>query len=386
MDHRQSGAFLVRWRDERGRKRSRQVATRDEAEAFKREVEGERAARKVLADVPGIPGWDDGGPLVAEESEYALATYLQAVIDRDKTLRQTSRETYAHSLRNHIADTPLGRADIRSITATDVQAFWGALDAGPGALRNVRQLLGKAFSTAYREGLIDANPMQRAAIKAPPKARQTEVVPLTVPEIEALADAASTLRDRVAILLMAYGGLRAGEVGGLRVQDVDVKRCRVNLRQQVSVTRGGKSIAPLKTAAARRTVAVACSIIEEMEAFLAADPPASDGRVFHGPIGEMWGHQNINNQVQRAAKRAGIRAVNAHQLRHTAVSLWIDDGANPVDVQRMVGHSNIQMTLGVYGHLFTHGGQALADSMERRRDAHRNGEGTDERARGHAAK
>jgi integrase len=68
-----------------------------------------------------------------------------------------------------------------------------------------------------------------------------------------------------------------------------------------------------------------------------------------------------------------LRPVHAHLLRHSAVSLLVDDGANPKAIQAFVGHSTITMTLGVYGHLFDYGGQALADSMERRREAHRNG-------------
>ncbi len=39
----------------------------------------------------------------------------------------------------------------------------------------------------------------------------------------------------------------------------------------------------------------------------------------------------------------------------------------------MIGHSDIRETLGTYGHLFTYGGRALAESMERRRARHRNG-------------
>jgi integrase len=77
--------------------------------------------------------------------------------------------------------------------------------------------------------------------------------------------------------------------------------------------------------------------------------------------------------VQRAAGRAGLRPVHADAHRHTAGARLIDAGAKPKAIQAFVGHSSITMTLGVYGHLFDYGGQALADSMEARRTAHRNG-------------
>ncbi|HEV8682717.1 MAG TPA: tyrosine-type recombinase/integrase [Actinomycetota bacterium] len=56
-----------------------------------------------------------------------------------------------------------------------------------------------------------------------------------------------------------------------------------------------------------------------------------------------------HTSIQNAAKRAGSRT-HALALRHTAVSLWIEDGAKPIDVQYMLGHSDVRMTLGRYGH------------------------------------
>jgi integrase len=77
--------------------------------------------------------------------------------------------------------------------------------------------------------------------------------------------------------------------------------------------------------------------------------------------------------VKMAGKRVGLPSAFSHQLRHTAVSLWIEDGANPKDIQRMVGHSSIRETMDTYGHLFDYGGEALATGMEARREAYRNG-------------
>lgn len=131
----------------------------------------------------------------------------------------------------------------------------------------------------------------------------------------------------------------------------------------------------LKTRAARRVVTLPRSVTGELQAFLAETPPADDGRIFQGVNGEMRDHIRLNRSVQRAATKAGLRT-HAHALRHTAVSLWIADGASPVDVSRMVGHADVQTTLGQYAHLFSYGGEDLAARMERRREQHRNGHDT----------
>jgi integrase len=114
-------------------------------------------------------------------------------------------------------------------------------------------------------------------------------------------------------------------------------------------------------------------VTDELKAFVAEEPPAPDGRVFHGDDGAMRAHTGINHGVQLAAKAAGLEDVHAHTLRHTAVSLLVDAGANPKAIQAFVGHANIRETLQTYGHLFDFGGQDLADKMEDLREKHRNG-------------
>src|SRR5205807_8131462 len=134
---------------------------------------------------------------------------------------------------------------------------------------------------AVTDEIIDASPIKRSGIKQPAKGRREEIIPLTVDELERLADAAgkSHQRDRLAVLLMGYGGLRAGETGGLRVQDVDFAKCKLSIRQQIVQTHREKHVAPLKTKSARRTIEVACSVTKELKSYVQKNPPCPDGRI-----------------------------------------------------------------------------------------------------------
>lgn len=392
-----NGRWLARWRDVNGRTKSKQFDTREEAESYIETKESSALARRVVG--PHAPDFEDtlrgvrwnekrkkwvnpdGTPFVpsgtpkAVDPEFEFATYLRRMIERDRSLRPSTKELYLRNVRVHIDGTPLAEADIRSVTPKIVEDYWASLDIGAGALRNTYQLLAKAFNRAVVKGDIDASPLRRAPeVRRPSGKRREEYVPLTVAEVELLADSAKFRRDRLEILVMGYGALRAGEVGGLRVQDIDFDSCELKLRQQVArVTGVGQYIEEMKTDAGRRTVTLPCSVTDELKEFVESNPPADDGRVFHGANGAMRAHNAINHGVQTAAKRAGLPPVNAHKLRHTAVSLLIDKGANPRAIQSFVGHSDIKMTLGVYGHLFRLGGKELADLMESMRDAHRNG-------------
>jgi integrase len=304
-----------------------------------------------------------------DEDGQRFQNYLARLIDGG-AITESAKHTYRHTLKNHIEGTALGRKNIRFVEPQDVEAFWGALTCGDGAKRNIAQVLRKGFSRATKRGLIEANPMLRADVEVPSKRKRVRgpIQPLELDELKALAAAASSDRDRLIVKVMGYGGLRAGEVGGLRVRDV-VSRdgyCELRLRQQVVRVGREKMVTALKTDAALRDVPVPCELADALLDFVKENPAASDGRIFHGPSDAMVAAQGINNAVQRTAKRAGLPPTHSHLLRHTAASLWFADGMDAESVRVALGHTDIKTTLGLYAHMLKGGKARLAESMARR--------------------
>jgi integrase len=239
------------------------------------------------------------------------------------------------------------------------------------------------LNRAVVAGDIDVSPLKRLPEIKRPRTERPEIEALDVEQVEALAAAAaasqwdemSSARNRLEILVMAYGGLRAGEVGALKrtglIREGD--KCRVRVRQQVVRIKGGDArLADVKTAAGRRTVYIPCSLAEEILSFVETYGSARDGRLFYGRKGALRYAHLINHSVASAGRRIGLD-VNAHQLRHSAASLLRRSGADIRALQRFMGHSDIRVTLGVYGHLYHDELGDLADRMEALREQHRNG-------------
>ena len=63
-------------------------------------------------------------------------------------------------------------------------------------------------------------------------------------------------------------------------------------------------------------------------------------------------------------KRAGLPYIRFHDLRHTAATLLLSRGVNVKVVSKMLGHSNIAITLSIYGHVLPHMQQHAADTMD----------------------
>ena len=65
-----------------------------------------------------------------------------------------------------------------------------------------------------------------------------------------------------------------------------------------------------------------------------------------------------------ALRRAGLRRIRFHDLRHTYTSLLIAHGAHPKYIQAQLGHASIQTTLDRYGHLMPELHQAEAQKLD----------------------
>jgi integrase len=377
-------AYLVRWREE-GRQRYRQFRSEAEALDWKLEIEGRQRAARVLSGVPGIPGWD-GEPIAAEDPSTSVAGYAFAMLDADRDLRPTTRALYDRTIRHHLDGTTLGAMDLRHVTPADISAWWDGLrnvktgePAGTGVRRNAQQLLARVFNRAVLVGDLEVSPLKRTPeVRRPRSAKAGRA--LTLDQLERLADAAGAgdrpeqvrARDRLVVLIRGCGGLRAGEVGGLRVDDVqrNGNRCRLRILRAVVRETGAEAyVAELKTAAGRRSVSIPCSIADELSAYV--DRFGVEGVLFTKPNGALLARNDISYLVRAAARRAGIPDVHAHGLRHTAASLAVQAGANPEALRAMLGHSDVRLTLSTYTHLFDWGADEIADAMERLREERR---------------
>ena len=60
----------------------------------------------------------------------------------------------------------------------------------------------------------------------------------------------------------------------------------------------------------------------------------------------------------------GSMALTFHDMRHTAVSLWVAAGASDLEVATWAGHRSAAFTESRYAHLFPEHGEALADRLD----------------------
>ena len=81
-------------------------------------------------------------------------------------------------------------------------------------------------------------------------------------------------------------------------------------------------------------------------------PASKADLVFPNQVGKPIDPHNLVCRVLwPALARAGLRRIRFHDLRHSYAAALLSRGENPKFIQRQLGHSRIQITLDLYGHL-----------------------------------
>jgi integrase len=158
-------------------------------------------------------------------------------------------------------------------------------------------------------------------------------------------------------------GMRQGELLGLRWQDVDVERRRLQLVRR------------LKTRQSRRAVVLselaATALVDHRDRQAAEREQQGAGWEDHGLVftNSVGGPLDPNNLRQRSffplLEHAGLPRIRFHDLRHSCATLLLSEGVHPKIVSDLLGHSQIGITLDLYSHVTATMQAVAAEAMGR---------------------
>src|SRR5581483_7758827 len=133
----------------------------------------------------------------------------------------------------------------------------------PGTIRNTFNVVRLVFGTAVSSGAVRVNPCTGLRM---PKSPRKEMLFLTAEQVLDLADAIAPAY-RLLVVFAAYTGLRAGEIGALRVSRLDTQRGALTVKESLADVNGKLVFGPTKTYA-DRTVRMPRFLCEMLAAHL----------------------------------------------------------------------------------------------------------------------
>lgn len=266
-------------------------------------------------------------------------------------------------------------AILQEMKTQDIQDFVDFLrkerKLSPNTIRAYIVIVKGTLDWAVKNELIQKNPVKNAEI--PPEVRSTIGHALTPEEFQRLLIECKGKTIYTPVFLAAHLGLRCSEIAGLCWDCVDFDAKIIHIRRKrVSVE--GEIIFDdhMKTEKSRRDLPMSDAVgnfLRELQRQQRLDK-IKHGRqyvntdfVCRQEDGEGCVGNSIDVAFARAVERAGIPKCRLHDLRHTAATLALKNGANLKEVQEFLGHSNISTTANIYAHVDMEQKKSIADGL-----------------------
>ncbi len=352
----------------RGKRHRKQFGTKADAEKYDQEIRTKARAGTFLAD---------GTKITVAEFVPDYISYLEKRHTRGESMTTATLKGAVSRLNNYVLggepvrrwaktqtfEYGLGAYKLADITPDVVEDFCVHLNEfGLKAKTavNVRVNLVGLLDHARRRRYLVINPARGLRIITSRHARPKRIIVPPKQLIQLLMEHAPSLGERLAIKFPAVTGLRAGEQWALRWDHIDFVRGHV--RVDTRVDRYKEEDLP-KSDAGIREVPIAPDLMPELREWRATTPYSSDSDlVFPNTAGNYQDHSEFRENHFYPICESAIAAYpdnepkptkpRWHDLRHFAVSCWIEIGLPPKAIQEFAGHSLLKTTMEIYGHLF----------------------------------
>jgi integrase len=281
-------------------------------------------------------------------------------LDSTVNLRANTKAGYRSILRQYLRPAfqsyPLASIDVLAI-----RMWLARLEAegvGQATRAKAYRLLARILGVAVEARYLAVNP---CSIRGAASDGTSEMRIATVEQVAAIAEQMPA-RYRALVLVAAFGGLRWGELAGLRRKRVDLERGTVTVAEQLVEVNGAFSVGPPKSAAGRRTVTLPAAVVTTLAHYTARSP---DAFVFLSSQGTHLRRSNFNRRVwQPATRAAGLEGLRVHDLRHTAGTLATAAGGSLREVMQRLGHSTTVAAVR-YQHVMAERDAAIARELNR---------------------
>jgi integrase len=314
------------------------------------------------------------GGLVFDAGTLTVGEYLDRWMrDVEGTVRESTHQRYEYAVGPHVKPA-LGSIKLKDLNPAQVRWFYrDRLDSGlsPASVHKLQVVLHKALKAAVSDGLIPRN--VAAGLKLPKLSRE-EIDPLNREEARRLLEAAKGERLEALYMLALNTGMRLGELLALNWDDVDLEGEVLRVRR--TLTRAGKvyTTGEPKTRNSRRVIRLTGAAVEALRGHLPRQLEEMGrmgslyqpgGLVFATEVGTIVNPSNVRNRsLKPLLKKAGLRPVRFHDLRHTCATLLLLKNVNPKIVSELLGHASVSITLDVYSHLMPDMQEKAARALE----------------------
>lgn len=357
--------LILQYKDESGqwvKKPSKTVKCGGKREAQDLLIEFQQEMEELANIAPQAP--------TAKELTVEIATtqYLDMQLNVFHTIEKSTYSIQINMANKRIYPY-VGNIPLRKFNVQDIQNLWSELShegLKQSSIRTIFNVLKKVFEYHYKIETIPINPFKK--LIAYPATGNPKVCHLSPEMMEKLEDDLFTYpfkdsRTFCAIYLAAYGGLRRGEICGLKWQDVDFEAGTISINNAIGRAKGGAYTKEPKNKSSKRTFPMLPQLYEKLQEELIVQCSRDynikgiknmPGEFYVcGNRTEFMKPNTLDDHVRQFFEDCDIRdtdghLITLHGLRHNFATLGVLSHVDIKSLQGMLGHASAGMTLDTY--------------------------------------
>ena len=284
------------------------------------------------------------------DMDMMLSSFVEVYLkDKEVELKQRTLRNKRYMIETHVIPY-LGNKKMNEITASDILAWQKAVkdskDYSDAYLRMLQNQVTALFIHAQRIYYLKDNPCKR--VKKMGRSDNRSLNFWTLEEYRKFIDTFDKGSMHYLMFeLLFWTGMREGELLALTKNDIDVGQMTLRINKTYFRLHGEDVITTPKTDSSIRTIDLPKFLVDEVQEYwskLYKHP--SDARLF--PVVA----EALQHIMARHIKKAEIKKIRVHDLRHSHCAYLINQGVQPLIIKERLGHKDIKVTLNTYGHLY----------------------------------
>lgn len=314
------------------------------------------------------------------ESKQTFGEVAEMWLEQYKnTVKASAFTNQKVSVKNHIL--PLfGKMQISKLTIPFCQKQVNHWFSYYNRYSNLISLTASIFQYAISIRLISTNPM--AGVVHPKKQLSIDEQEFKTPyynkqQLHEFLSVVKTDYEAPLYLMfriLAYTGLRKGELQALRWKDIDIANATLSVKQTLAtVENWGLAFQTPKTRKSARTLSLDAETLKlirqwriKQKEFLFASGInhfEKDQLLFTSPHNKPLYLDYLNHNLKKILKDNHFEKMTVHGFRHTHCSLLFESGATIKEVQERMGHTDIKTTMNIYAHVTDRQKEVTADKF-----------------------